>query len=93
MKTMFFSDMVPHLRPDLRLHWEASEGVYVLLSPEEMINLDTFSAEVTKRCDGKKTIRDIISELNAHYLETNIEFCIFDFLEKAKTKGWIYMSY
>jgi pyrroloquinoline quinone biosynthesis protein D len=59
-------DSRPHLAPGCRLNDETRQP-RVLLMPERALRLNGPSLAIVERCDGKRTIRQIVSELQALY--------------------------
>ncbi|MDP9340309.1 MAG: pyrroloquinoline quinone biosynthesis peptide chaperone PqqD [Acidobacteriota bacterium] len=59
-----------HSRPQLaagcRLN-DAKQQPRVLLMPEKALRLNGPSLEIVERCDGQRTVRQIIAELQAIY--------------------------
>jgi pyrroloquinoline quinone biosynthesis protein D len=56
----------PRLAPGCRLG-ENAEQLRVLQMPERALRLNGPSLEIVQRCDGKRTVREIISELQKLY--------------------------
>jgi coenzyme PQQ biosynthesis protein PqqD len=56
----------PLLAPGCRLN-EASQQQRVLLMPERALRLSGSSLQIVERCDGKRTVREIIAELQKIY--------------------------
>jgi pyrroloquinoline quinone biosynthesis protein D len=56
----------PHLALGCRLH-ERSQEPRVLHMPERALRLNGPSLEIIKRCDGKHTVQEIVSELQLVY--------------------------
>lgn len=56
----------PQLAPGCRLN-EASQQPRVLLMPEKALRLSGPSLHIVERCDGKRTVREIIAELQKIY--------------------------
>lgn len=57
----------PKLAPGVRLHHDKTRNAWVLLSPERVIEADGPAHEILRRCDGKRSIDEIIDELAAVY--------------------------
>jgi len=53
----------PSLASHVRLKTDAVSGDPVLLFPEGLLVLNATAHEIVRRCDGKKTIAEIIREL------------------------------
>jgi pyrroloquinoline quinone biosynthesis protein D len=56
----------PRLAPGCRLG-ENAQQLRVLQMPERALRLNGPSLEIVQRCDGKRTVREIISELQRIY--------------------------
>jgi pyrroloquinoline quinone biosynthesis protein D len=56
----------PKLRPGCRLSQSAQQGD-VLLIPEGVLRLVGPGRKIVERCDGQRTVNDIIRELEAEY--------------------------
>jgi coenzyme PQQ biosynthesis protein PqqD len=56
----------PRLAPGCRLN-EAAQQPRVLLMPEKALRLSGPSLQIVERCDGKRTVREIIVELQKIY--------------------------
>jgi len=55
----------PRLAPGVRLHFDKTRNAWVLLSPERVIEADGPANEILKRCDGTRTVNQVIDELVA----------------------------
>lgn len=61
----------PHLAPGCRLGENNQQRV--LLMPERALRLNGPSLEIVQRCDGKRTVREIIGELQQIYSKARPE--------------------
>jgi pyrroloquinoline quinone biosynthesis protein D len=77
------------LDPLYKLRYEKSQEAYVLLYPEGMITLNEPSSEILLLCDGTKNQDDIICILETKFQGADLKQDVIDFIEDAKTKGWI----
>jgi pyrroloquinoline quinone biosynthesis protein D len=59
-------DSKPQLAPGCRLN-EATQPQRVLLMPEKALRLSGPSLQIVERCDGKRTVREIIADLQKIY--------------------------
>ncbi len=83
-------DAIFGLARHFRLQWEEAQQNYVLLFPEGMVKLNGGAGEVIKRLDGKKTVAEIIDELNAAFPGVpELEADVIAMLELALGKDWI----
>ena len=58
---------VPHLPRGVRVHYDTIRNTHVLLAPERAFDLDDIALEVLKLVDGRRSIREIASNLAARY--------------------------
>lgn len=79
----------PAIRTGFRLQWEPVQNAYVMLYPEGMITLNTSAAEILRRCDGSRTIDEIVAELEAAFQRNDLRSEIVSFLEGAARQGWV----
>jgi pyrroloquinoline quinone biosynthesis protein D len=57
----------PRLAPGVRLHFDATRGAWVLLGPERVIETEGPASEILRRCDGSRTVDEIVDELASLY--------------------------
>jgi pyrroloquinoline quinone biosynthesis protein D len=57
----------PKLAPGVRLHFDKSRDAWVLLSPERVIEAEGPASEILRRCDGTRSVAEIIGELAVFY--------------------------
>ena len=79
----------PALSAMYRLQWEEVQQAYVLLYPEGMVKLNLSAAEILKRCDGERTISQLISELEQAFGEADLRDPVEGMLRAAFEKDWI----
>jgi len=72
-----------------RLQWEAAQNAWVLLYPEGMVKLNTSAAEILRRCDGTRSVSDILAELQKTFPAAPVATEVPAFLRLAAEKGWI----
>ena len=79
----------PSVAHMFRLQWEEVQQCWVLLYPEGMVKLNLSAAEILKRCDGERTITELITELEQAFCESNLRDPIEGMLRAAFEKDWI----
>ncbi len=81
----------PRLSPHFVFRWEASQDSYILLYPEGLIKLNPTAGEILKRCDGRRTVNDIVADLQAAFpgAEAQIADGTRAFIAVAQDKGWL----
>ncbi|NBO40551.1 MAG: pyrroloquinoline quinone biosynthesis peptide chaperone PqqD [Betaproteobacteria bacterium] len=79
----------PVLSAMFRLQWEEVQQAWVLLYPEGMVKLNGSAGEIIKRLDGKKSVTELIAELEKDFETTGLEKDVLAFLEIAHQQGWV----
>ena len=57
----------PRLARHVRLIFDRARQRHVLLLPETVVVLNGSGADVLERCDGRRTVAEIVAELGARY--------------------------
>jgi pyrroloquinoline quinone biosynthesis protein D len=78
----------PRLAPGVRLHFDTKRNAWVLLAPERVIETEGPASEILQRCDGSRTIGQIVDELAALFAaeRTVIECDVRDILAELAAK-------
>ena len=79
----------PTIGRGFRLQWEAAQNAHVLLYPEGMVKLNTSAGEILRRCDGVRTLAQIVAELEQAFGKTGLASEIHAFMSMALGKGWL----
>jgi pyrroloquinoline quinone biosynthesis protein D len=83
----------PNARPAIgrgfRLQWEPAQAAHVLLYPEGMVKLNASASEILKRCDGARTVGEIVADLETAFGATNLAGDVTAFVSFALTKHWL----
>lgn len=79
----------PSIRPGFRLQWEPAQEAHVLLYPEGMVKLNRPAGEILSRCDGKRTVGEIVADLERVFGRTDLQQDVASFLALARENGWI----
>ena len=79
------------IHPRFMFRWEPSQEAYVFLYPEGVVKLNPTAGEILKRCNGDRSVGEVVAELRAIFTDadTDIEPSVCAFLEGANAKGWI----
>ena len=80
----------PALAPKARLRFDRPSGGYLLLYPERGLALSPTAASILKLCDGKRTVDDIVQELEREYAGAQgpaLRQDVLEFLEAMSRKG------
>ena len=82
-----------HARPVVaamyRLQYEPAQDGWVLLYPEGMVKLNTPAAEILRRCDGRRSVDDIVDDLERAFARTGLAGDVHAFLAQARERGWL----
>ena len=90
MTTSIADTDIPSIVPPFRLQWEEAQGCYVLLYPEGMVRLNLPAGEILSRCDGERTIADIVTELEDAFPDAaDLRADVIQFLDTAHEQQWI----
>jgi pyrroloquinoline quinone biosynthesis protein D len=78
----------PRLAPGVRLHFDNTRNAWVLLAPERVIETEGPASEILRRCDGSRTLAQIVDELATLYNAERalIETDVTDMLRELAAK-------
>ena len=79
----------PAIAHGMRLQWEAAQDAHVLLYPEGMVKLNGSAGAIMSRCDGTRTVTDIVTDLERAYGATGLAADVQAFLTLALEKRWL----
>jgi pyrroloquinoline quinone biosynthesis protein D len=75
-----------------RLQWEPAQEAHVLLYPEGMVKLNGSAAAIMSRCDGVRTVADIVADIERTYGVTGLSADVTAFVLMAREKNWLEMK-
>ena len=81
-----------NLRQGFRLQYEPAQECDVLLFPEGMIKLSASAGEIIKRCNGTRTVEQIVLDLEQQFPGYDLKHDVVEFLTEAWRKGWLAAS-
>ena len=81
----------PRLVPGVRLHFDKTREAWVLLGPERVIEAEGPAPEILRRCDGTRTVDQVIDELAALYTADRTEIAgdVTDMLAELVTRRMV----
>jgi pyrroloquinoline quinone biosynthesis protein D len=79
----------PRVGSRFRLQWEPAQQAWVLLFPEGMVKLNGSAGEIMKRCDGARSVDQIVADLETSFGAQGLRADVLAFLEIARGKHWI----
>jgi pyrroloquinoline quinone biosynthesis protein D len=80
---------VPVVGRGFRLQWEPAQEAHVLLYPEGMVKLNESAAAIMSRCDGVRTVADIVTDIERTYGVTGLAGDVGTFVGMARDNGWL----
>lgn len=83
------AELRPAIGRGFRLQWEPAQDCHVLLYPEGMVKLNPSAGEILKRCDGERSIGEIVAELERAFDTQGLEKDVLAFLEMARSQKWV----
>jgi pyrroloquinoline quinone biosynthesis protein D len=79
----------PAIAHGMRLQWEPAQQAHVLLYPEGMVKLNGSAGQIMSRCDGVRTVSDIIADLEHTYSQSGLTADVLAFLALAVQRHWL----
>lgn len=79
----------PAIGHGFRLQWESAQDAHVLLYPEGMVKLNPSAAAILTRCDGARTVTDIVTDLERAYSVEGLGEDVLAFLRTALERNWL----
>jgi pyrroloquinoline quinone biosynthesis protein D len=79
----------PAIAHGMRLQWEPAQSAHVLLYPEGMVQLNESAGAILSRCDGVRTIADIVADLERTYSMSDLTADVNAFVELALERRWL----
>jgi pyrroloquinoline quinone biosynthesis protein D len=73
----------------MRLQWEEAQQAHVLLYPEGMVKLNRSAGAIMSRCDGVRTLAEIVADLERSYQLTGIATDVYAFVALALERRWL----
>jgi len=79
----------PVIGRGFRLQWEQAQNAHVLLYPEGMVKLNGSAGEILKRCDGQRTMQDIVVDLESAFHARGLDREVNAFVSLALERRWL----
>jgi pyrroloquinoline quinone biosynthesis protein D len=79
----------PAIAHGMRLQWEPAQEAHVLLYPEGMVKLNGSAGAILERCDGVRTVAEIVADLERAFGATNLSGDVTAFVELALERRWL----
>ena len=82
-------DAKPALGRGFRLQWEPAQKAHVLLYPEGMVKLNSSAGAIMSRCDGVRTVAEIVADIERTYGVTGLSPDVTAFVAMAQSNNWL----
>lgn len=82
----------PAIGGGFRLQWEPAQKAHVLLYPEGMVQLNQSAGEILRRCDGERTLAEIVTDLEQTFGRSGLTDDVVAFVTLAVERGWLEAS-
>ena len=86
------ADSILGIKLGHRLQWEETQGCFVILFPEGMVQLSASAGEIMQLCDGDNTVADIIEQLTEKFPGADLSDDVIDFFTEAEENGWVQLK-
>ena len=80
---------IPVVGRGFRLQWEAAQEAHVLLYPEGMVKLNGSAGAIMSRCDGVRTVAEIVADIERTYEVTGLSGDVVAFVAMARDNRWL----
>ena len=81
----------PAIARGFRLQWEPAQNAHVLLYPEGMVKLNGSAGEILKRCDGQRSVAEIVEDLQKAFNAPDLTNDVTSFMSFAVERKWLEM--
>lgn len=79
----------PRLATKAMLKHDSVRDVELLLLPERVVLLNKSSAAILGLCDGNRTVRQLVDQLEQDFEATDLAGDVMAFLQDASGRGWV----
>lgn len=79
----------PRMAASFRLQFEPLAQKWVLLHPRGEVLLNASAGEILRLCDGRRSVDEIVAELEAAFAQTPLHDDVIVFLSLALRSGWL----
>ncbi len=79
----------PAIAHGMRLQWEPTQEAHVLLYPEGMVKLNGSAGAILARCDGVRTVAEVVADLERSYSASGLADEVTAFVALALERRWL----
>ena len=91
-RTIISSEIILKLPRHAKLRFDKARDKWIILAPERVFELDEIAYEVISRCDGERTVTDVVDELCLKFDQVEREVIMSDvvgMLQNLADKGFV----
>jgi len=91
-RTIVSSEIVLKLPRHAKLRFDKARDKWIILAPERVFELDEIAYEVISRCNGERTVTDVVNELCLKFDQVEREVIMNDvvgMLQNLADKGFV----
>ena len=91
-RTIVSSEIILKLPRHAKLRFDKARDKWIILAPERVFELDEIAYEVISRCDGERTVTDVVNELCLKFEQVEREVIMNDvvgMLQNLADKGFV----
>ena len=91
-RTIVSGDLVLKLPRHAKLRFDKARDKWIILAPERVFELDEIAHEVISRCDGDRTVGDVVNDLCKKFDQVDREVIMKDvvaMLQSLADKGFV----
>ena len=91
-RTIGSSEIILKLPRHAKLRFDKARDKWIILAPERVFELDEIAYEVISRCDGERTVTDVVNELCLKFDQVEREVIMNDvvgMLQNLADKGFV----
>ncbi|MGW4490150.1 pyrroloquinoline quinone biosynthesis peptide chaperone PqqD [Amycolatopsis sp. NPDC004368] len=83
---------IPKLATKAMLKHDNVRDVELLLLPERVVLLNKSGAAILGLCDGSRTVRELVDQLEQDFEAADLANDVMTFLQDARGRGWVVVS-
>ncbi|MFF4601043.1 pyrroloquinoline quinone biosynthesis peptide chaperone PqqD [Amycolatopsis sp. NPDC001319] len=83
---------IPKLATKAMLKHDNVRDVELLLLPERVVLLNKSGAAILGLCDGSRTVRQLVDQLEQEFEAADLANDVMTFLQDARGRGWVVVS-
>lgn len=83
---------IPKLATKAMLRHDNIRDVELLLLPERVVLLNTSGAAILGLCDGSRTVRQVVAQLEQDFQAADLTNDVMTFLKDARGRGWVVVT-